>query len=159
MKYTDIILSTPDGLKALKAIYREWLREQYPNVPESGLHGLGKFSAKDTNGITHCITTLLNTCGCYCVRVNTQGQWNEKLQKWTKGHTPKGTADLLACIGGTFFSFEIKRGYDKLTPEQEATRERVQASGGVYLVIYEYQTFYNWLRYELAQSEGVISNG
>lgn len=63
--------------------------------------------------------------------------------KWLKGHgayvlnvhgsryMPKGTPDLLACVGGVFVAIEVKRPGEKPTELQQYRLERIEAAGGI----------------------------
>lgn len=42
-----------------------------------------------------------------------------------------GIPDIIACIGGRFYAFEVKQPGGKLTRLQEATLGKIQAAGGV----------------------------
>ena len=46
-----------------------------------------------------------------------------------------GIPDIIACIGGRFFAFEVKTLTGKPTKLQEATIRKILASGGTALVV------------------------
>lgn len=46
-----------------------------------------------------------------------------------------GIPDIIACIGGRFFGFEVKTEYGKPTKLQEATIRKILAAGGTALVV------------------------
>ena len=54
---------------------------------------------------------------------------------------PKGTSDILACIGGRFYAIECKWGDNTATPEQIDFIERVRAAGGVGGVVWSFEEF------------------
>jgi hypothetical protein len=116
----------------------------YPNVPD---HCLVKPKYSDTtaNDLTTCIIDYIKFIGGYAVRINTQGQYNEKLKKWTKGTTTRGTADVHACISGLHFSIEIKIGKDQLSTYQIETKRQVEQAGGFYFVAGDFPAFYEWI--------------
>ena len=46
-----------------------------------------------------------------------------------------GIPDIIACIGGKFYGFEVKTERGKPTALQEATMQKIQAAGGIALVV------------------------
>lgn len=42
-----------------------------------------------------------------------------------------GIPDIIACIGGCFFAFEVKQPGGKLTRLQELTLTKIHAAGGI----------------------------
>lgn len=104
-----------------------------------------KFSDKDANGLTRCILEYFTLKGGYAVRINTQGQYNESLGRWTKSTTKRGTADIHACLNGLHYSIEVKIGADKQSDYQKITQLHVQLAGGRYYVAKSFQSFWDWI--------------
>ena len=46
-----------------------------------------------------------------------------------------GIPDIIACIGGKFYGFEVKTEHGKPTALQEATIRKIQAAGGTAMVV------------------------
>ena len=46
-----------------------------------------------------------------------------------------GIPDIIACIGGRFYGFEVKTERGKPTVLQEATLRKIQAAGGTAVVV------------------------
>lgn len=46
-----------------------------------------------------------------------------------------GIPDIICCIGGKFYGFEVKTERGKPTALQEATIRKIQAAGGVAMVV------------------------
>ena len=46
-----------------------------------------------------------------------------------------GIPDIIACIGGRFYGFEVKTERGKPTALQEATMRKIQAAGGIAAVV------------------------
>ena len=61
--------------------------------------------------------------GCFC--------WKEHGGMYGTAGIP----DIIACIGGHFFAFEIKTEVGKPTKLQESTIRKILASGGTALVV------------------------
>ncbi|WP_242916324.1 hypothetical protein [Pontibacter liquoris] len=148
-----------NALAELCRLSLERKRERYPNVPPHGIVA-PKLSDKDANGLTRCILEYFRLHGGYAVRINTQGQYNEKLKKWTKSTTRRGTADVHSCLNGIHYSIEVKVGRDSQSDYQQLeTQEQVEGACGRYYVAQDFQSFYDWInqvKYDY-QEEGTHS--
>jgi len=131
------------ALQHLASLEMAEKRRRHPSIPAQYLVK-AKFVVKDTNTLTKAIIRCLELHGCYVVRVQSQGQWNQNLGRFTQSTTRKGTADLHAAINGKHVSIEIKWGKDRLSADQKKTAQQVSDAGGLYLVVKDYDTFWNW---------------
>jgi len=87
---------------------------------------------RTTNNITRGIINFLPAEGHVAVRINVQGQWDEKLQRWRKSGSTVIVLDIactLAPVGRTLV-VDTKNGGDKLSAEQTAYMQAVIAAGG-----------------------------
>ena len=127
------------------------LRRKYPNVPE---YALPKKKVSDTtaNGLTKSILTWLTLNGHYCSRIQSQGQFNPTLKRWTKSTVRRGIGDVMAIINGRTIMIEVKAGRDKLSKYQERTRKEVERSGGVYIMVRTFDEFMNWYKNKTSSS-------
>ncbi|MES2734306.1 MAG: hypothetical protein V4714_21340 [Bacteroidota bacterium] len=132
-----------NALHILTQLHTEHNRKQYPSVPAYALPKK-RYSDITANGLTACIIDYIHFSGGYAARINTQGQWNEKLNQWTKGQTAVGTADIHACLNGMHLSIEVKIGRDKQSEAQKRTQKKVQDAGGAYYLATDFQGFYEW---------------
>ncbi len=146
------------ALQILTELDYQVKRDLYQNVP---LHAVprGKFLDKTGNGLTQCILTWLKLHHHYAVRINTTGR---KLKdttiidiigkahvtpgKWIPGTTRKGTADIHAVLHGKHCSIEIKIGYDRMSKDQERTKQDVERAGGCYFIAKDFETFLEWYK-------------
>lgn len=46
-----------------------------------------------------------------------------------------GVPDIIACIGGRFYAFEVKTEKGKATALQEATIRKIQNAGGIAVIV------------------------
>lgn len=46
-----------------------------------------------------------------------------------------GVPDIIACIGGRFYAFEVKTDKGKATALQEATIRKIQNAGGIAVIV------------------------
>lgn len=118
-------------------------RLKYPNVPRFAVKPT-KFSDNTANDLTRAIIRWIELNGGYAVRIQTQGQYNQQLGRWTKGTTRKGTADIHAVYNGQHLSIEIKIGRDKVSAEQRRTADQVNRSGGLYFIARDFESFWQW---------------
>ena len=74
--------------------------------------------------IVKAIMAYLKTVpGCFC--------WKEHGGMFGTAGIP----DIIACIGGRFYGFEVKTDTGKPTKLQEAVMRRINAAGGTALVV------------------------
>lgn len=126
-------MAANNSIQTLKDLSLEASREKYPNFPDK-YRPAPRYKETTTNDLTRAIIDYINLKGGYAVRINTQGQYDQKTGKWRKGMTRRGTADIHACWKGRHYSIEIKTGKDRLSPEQIETRADVEKAGGIYIV-------------------------
>lgn len=133
-----------DALRHLAALALEHNRQRYPNVPEHA-RPKPKYSDRTANGLTRCIIDYLRFNGHYATRIQSQGQYSPKLDKWVKGKTTKGTADIHAIAHGRHLSIEVKIGRDRQSDHQKEAQRQIENAGGMYFVARDFQSFVDWL--------------
>lgn len=133
----------PDSIKKLQQLHFAAKQKKYPNNPYPVKT---KFRDDTANGLTKCIGAWLSLHGHFAGRVNTQGNYNQKLGKWTKSGSKQGMADITAVINGRHVSIEIKIGKDKIRPNQEKCKSEIEAAGGVYIIASSFDNFLEQIR-------------
>jgi hypothetical protein len=146
----------------IKKLKLEYIKRTAPDFFE--LSGGYKMKVKaytdqTTNGLTAAVYDWLKFSGCYCNRINSQGQARvEKVQlafgrqlekvKYTPSTTNKGTADLDSIISGKPVKIEIKceATKDRMREDQYKEKERIERAGGVYLVVKNMPQFVEWFK-------------
>lgn len=133
----------------------QWQRKKFPNTPERYLV-LDKTNDKDTNSLTKCIINYLRSNGWQAERINNMGRLVDTRQtytdvvgythtigsiKWAKGHGQRGTADISAIIKGRAVKIEVKWGRDRQRADQLAYKLDVEASGGLYWLVHDFDQF------------------
>lgn len=157
------------ALQLLTEIDYQVKRNLYKNVPEYAITK-GQFSDKTANGLTQCILTWLRLHGNYATRINVTGRQLPATTivdvigrahvtpgKWLPSTTRKGTADIHAVINGKHASIEVKIGRDRMSEEQERTKQDVERSGGLYYIARDFESFYNWYS-KIILSEDSLQN-
>lgn len=120
---------------------------------------LKPYSDTTTNGLTNAIMDFLKFNKHYCNRINSMGV-NRLIKgelKWTPSATRKGTADITAIINGKPCSIEVKCAAtkDRMSEHQIKERQLVEASGGIYYVAVDMQSFIEWY-YKTFKTDRVI---
>lgn len=132
-------------LDYLNALADKRKAEKHPSFPAYA-RVKSNYTDKNANELSTAIVACINLHNGYAVRVNTQGQFNEKLGRRTFGTTRKGTADIHACMLGRHLSIEVKFGRDNLSDEQLETGLDVERAQGLYFVARTYNAFWSWLQ-------------
>ena len=78
------------AIDTLEELYRKKQRKAHPNVPISALPRK-KFRDDSANALTECVINYITLTGGWATRVQSQGQYNPTLGRWTKGQTKLGT--------------------------------------------------------------------
>lgn len=119
-------------------------REKHPAVPPHALPKSRHTGSGNANRITDAVMDYIGYMGGHASRINTQGQWDEKLGKWRKSGSTGGVSDVLACFRGRSVAVEVKAGKDALREGQVVWRDRHIAAGGLYFVARDFTSFFNW---------------
>ena len=139
-------------LKILTALDLAAKRLKHPGVNPKYVPKT-KFEDKTANGLTKCVTRCIELHGGYATRIQSQGQYNEHLGRWTKGTTRKGTADIHAVVSGHHLSIEIKIGNDRISTDQRKTASQIEQAGGCYYVARSYESFWTWFQVLLSTTK------
>jgi hypothetical protein len=148
-----------DAVKELERLAFEKLKEKYPNFPYPIKP---KYSDRTANGLTKCVIDYIELRGFQAERINSTGrQIDNRITstdvlgnqrtigsvKWIKSSGQVGTADISATIQGRSVKIEIKceaTGDNKQSKGQIEYQKQIEVSGGVYLIVRNFEQFYNW---------------
>ena len=140
----------PQSIKQLEELFFIQKQQLKPNNPAVLKPNLRDDSA---NGLTDCICKYLTLNGCFCSRINTQGNYNMKLKRWVYSGCTKGVADINAVINGKSFQIEVKIGSDKPSDHQLKVKQQVEASGGCYIFVKSFDDFLKQINDYLIRTE------
>ncbi len=130
----------------------------YPTFPEAYFPKF-VYNDKTSNQLTKSIIDFLKFNGHHAERVNTTGRPIDKRQtftdvlgntrqigrlEWVYGNTMKGSADIHTLINGKAVYLEVKINKDFQKPAQIEYQKQVEQSGGIYLILKDFETFFNW---------------
>jgi hypothetical protein len=133
-------MSAKKALKALSDLDLQAKKDRYKAVPPHALPK-AKFTDKNANGLTKAILSWLTLNGHYASRIQSQGQYNHKLKRWTKSTVKRGIGDVMAVIAGRSIMIEVKTGKDRQSVWQKKTQEEVNRSGGLYFIAKDFDSF------------------
>jgi len=146
------------ALKQLRDLYMEGNRRRFPSLPEYA-RTCRKYTDKTANGLTRCVIDYIRLSGGQAERINSTGQYRDNSQtfvdvvgrtrtigtgQWLPTSGEKGTADVSAVIHGLAVKIEIKIGKDRQSADQKAYQARIEAAGGVYLIVRSFAEFKMW---------------
>jgi hypothetical protein len=139
----------PNSIKARYiAAHEAWFSRTHPNAYRDGYYTVPTIPNTATaNGLTSFVQNYLDWTGSYANRVNTTGRriTVNGREKWIKGTTKKGTADIAAVIRGRHVSFEIKVGKDTPSDKQLLRQQQIRAAGGEYFFTHTAEEFFEQL--------------
>ncbi|MBK8516473.1 MAG: hypothetical protein IPL55_09375 [Saprospiraceae bacterium] len=134
------------AIQALEVLSFEMKRVKCPNVPY-----LIRTTYRDdrSNDLTKCVIDWITLNGYQSERINSTGrQIKIKGQnKWIPGSQTIGTSDISATIKGRSVKIEIKcaaTGDRYQSKEQKQYQLMIERAGGVYIIVRDFQGFYNW---------------
>lgn len=148
-------------------LYAEGKRK-YPNLPESAITTLQKYSSKTpANRLTAQIIDFIRLKGGQAERINTMGRYLKGTKQFTDSvgfrhqigndkYIPtigtKGSADVSAVIQGRPVKIEIKIGSDRQSENQIKYAESVEKAGGIYFIAKDFESFYEYYEYYLTMA-------
>ena len=75
------------------------------------------------------------------MRINSQGQYDQKKGIWRPSGSTTGVADIHAISKGVHYSIEVKAGKDRQSDAQKSVQALVEKAGGVYIVVQSFDDF------------------
>jgi hypothetical protein len=130
-------------LQLLSQLDHEDRRKRYPTIPDHALPS-NKFRDTTANELTAAVIRFLTLEGWYNSRLQSQGQYRASVGRWTKSTVRRGIGDIMAVINGRTIMIEIKVKKDRQSTYQKQTQIEVEQSGGTYLIVRDFDSFYNW---------------
>lgn len=130
----------PEDVKKLENAVFEQTKKQFPNFPYPPKR---TFRDNTANGLTECVITYIELAGGQAERINSTGQKINTLSgdKWVKGSSDRGSADISATIKGKSVKIEIKIGTDIQSEHQKKYQERIEQAGGIYIIVKDFTQF------------------
>lgn len=146
------------GLKALNQLVFEKLKSKHPEIKPEWLPK-PKYRDKTANKLTQAIIHWIQLNGGQAERISVSGRTIDHRQtvtdtlghrrqigslQWIPGTMTRGSADISATIDGRSVKIEIKIGKDFQSDHQKQYQASIEASGGVYYIAKDFQSFYEW---------------
>jgi hypothetical protein len=148
-----------DAVKELERLAFEKHKERYPNFPYPIKP---TYTDSTSNGLTCCVIDYIEFRGFQAERINSTGRQLDSRKsstdilgnvrtigsvKWIKGSGTVGTADISATIQGYSVKIEVKceaTGDKKQSQGQISYQRQIEASGGIYLIVRNFEEFFFW---------------
>lgn len=149
-----------NALRKLNQLEAEAMHRKYPNVPYPPRPNN---SDKTANGLTRCIISWIRLHGYQAERISCTGRMIDQRKTytdvlghrrvigsvtWIKGSMQRGSADISSILQGRSVKIEVKVGRDRQSEAQRAYQAQVEASGGVYYIARDFQSFFEWYNKE-----------
>jgi hypothetical protein len=147
----------PDSVRELERMADAEVQKRYENVEAKYLCPR-RYRDDNANALTKCVIDFLNLSGHMAERINCTGRYMDRSQtfedvtgkvrtigtgQWIPTSGMKGTADISATINGRSVKIEIKMK-DKQSEVQREYQRRIEAAGGVYLIVRSFAEFMTW---------------
>ena len=147
----------PDAVRELERMADAEVQKRYENVEAKYLCPR-RYRDDDANSLTRCVIDFLNLSGHLAERINCTGRYMDRSQtfedvtgkvrtigtgQWIPTSGMKGTADISATINGRSVKIEIKMK-DKQSEVQREYQRRIEAAGGIYLIVRSFAEFMDW---------------
>lgn len=110
--------------------HRLWIQREAPEYYKAGYSKPVFPPVHKSNGLTNFALNFIAWQGFRATRISASGR---KIgDKWIKGTTRPGSADISATINGRSVMIEIKCGMDVPSDKQLKEQERERRAGGIY---------------------------
>jgi len=131
----------PEAVKELERLANEAAMFKHPICPHLAPR---KFRDDIANGLTQCIVQYIVLCGGFATRINNQGTWSKKLNRFIPGTSRRGLADVMATYNGMSLHIEVKIGKDRQSEAQKEVEADVIKSGGNYFLARNFTEYKKW---------------
>jgi len=149
-----------EAFKQLKNLFTIDQIKRFPNVPDNARF-TPVYSDRKTNSLTKCVIDYIRLSGYFVERSGNEGRVIDNRKTVTdcigrtktigsiqriKSSGTNGTSDLKMIVRGLFIALEIKCAatHDRQRPEQRSYQLQVEQSGGIYYIVTDFVSFYEW---------------
>jgi hypothetical protein len=102
------------------------------------------FKDDTANNLTVCIVTYITLKGGFASRLNNQGTFNKKLNRYIPSTSRKGLPDVMATYHQESLFIEVKIGNDRQSEEQKKIEAEQIKAGGHYYIARSFDGFKQW---------------
>jgi len=135
-----------DWIKGFHEQHMQGKRAKHPTIPAYAIPK-SKFNDSTANGLTNWIISYVKTLKghtAYIARINVQGQYREKLGKWTTSGSTKYVPDIVGVVDDRSIWVEVKVGRDALSEGQRLAKYNIEQAGGLFYEAKNMQGFVKW---------------
>ena len=131
----------PEAVKDLERMANAEAIRLHPTCP----HLAPRTYRDDTaNELTKCVVDYIKFNNGFASRINNQGTFNRRLNRFIPNTSKKGLADIMATVRGKSLHIEVKTGRDKQSEHQKRIEAEVNRSGGYYFLCKDFESFRDW---------------
>jgi hypothetical protein len=145
-------------VKELERLANEAAKRKNPTIPHEWL-APRRYRDDSANALIRCIIDYIRLTGGPAERISITGRQITRYESyvdvvgfqksiinthWIPGTVTNGTADISATIKGHSVKIGIKIGRDRPSEAQRLYHSHVEQSGGIYLIVNDFQQFYDW---------------
>ena len=131
----------PEAVKELEQLANESTMFKHPTCPHLAPR---KFRDDTSNGLTKCIVQYIVLCGGFATRINNQGTWSKKQNRFIPGTSRRGLAEVMATCNGLSLHIEVKIGKDRQSEAQKEVEADAIRSGGYYFLARNFTEYKKW---------------
>jgi len=129
----------------LEKLANEQARRDHPGMDPRYL-APRKFTDDNSNGLTIAIVTYIKLMGGLASRLNNQGTYIKKLNRYIPSTSRRGLPDILGTYHGDSLFVEVKIGKDRQSEHQMKVETEQRNAGGLYFIAKDFEGFYNWFK-------------
>lgn len=156
----NIPLAPRTGIRTLNQLAFDQLKLKHPDIRPEWLPRPG-YKDKTANQLTQSIIAWIRLNGFQAERITVTGRMIDRRKvvtdcmgyrrqigstEWIKTSMQKGTADISSTICGRSVKVEVKIQRDKQSAAQRTYQSQVEASGGLYYIAKDFQSFFEWYK-------------
>lgn len=148
------------AINYLKSLFVQDLKTRLPNVPSFAIVA-PEYKDTSTSGLSKCVYDYVRLRGYFIERSSNEGRIIDDRKTYVDvvGRTrvigsvkrirssgTNGTSDYKSVVNGRFIAIEIKcrATNDRIRPDQLRYKEQVEKSGGIYLIVKDFASFFEW---------------
>ena len=121
----------PESVKQLERLADEAARIKHPTMAHEHM-APRTFRDDSANSLTACIVSYVTLKGGFASRINSQGTFSRKLNRYIHSTQKRGIADVMGTYKSKSLMIEVKHGSDKMSTFQERVRAEQTRSGGMF---------------------------
>lgn len=130
------------AVRELETLAMNEAKQLHPDCPALAPR---KFRDDGSNNLTKCVVEYIRLSGGFASRINNQGTFSFKLNKYIPGTSKRGLPDIIGTHqSGRSMMIEVKANGDKMRPEQEKIKQEQERVNGLFYIAKNFTDFKTW---------------